>query len=210
LGVDCVAASLTILVDDEAFLAHVVVPRSASFVPHPPAWDGGCLEALGDMPLAIPLVAAATLCTAADVASLSPGDAWMPGAWTLATPSGARFAGDVVLAPPGATLGVRATLGEDGQLVLGGDQVELAMEPGNVNEAMNQAIGDVPVVVRVELGTAEMRAREWASLTKGDVISLGTKVADPVILRVGGVEVARGELVDVDGEVGVRILSRRA
>jgi flagellar motor switch/type III secretory pathway protein FliN len=29
-----------------------------------------------------------------------------------------------------------------------------------------------------------------------------------VILRVGGVEVARGELVDVEGEIGVRIVAR--
>jgi flagellar motor switch/type III secretory pathway protein FliN len=79
----------------------------------------------------------------------------------------------------------------------------------NVREAMARALGDVPVVVRVEIGAAEMPAREWAALGKGDVIALGAKVADPVLLRVGGVEIARGELVEIDGEVGVRILSRR-
>jgi flagellar motor switch/type III secretory pathway protein FliN len=114
----------------------------------------------------------------------------------------------VALAPPGADAGLRATLGGDGRLVLLGDRVDLAMEERNVKEAIGQALGDVPVVVRVEVGAAEMRAREWASLGEGDVIALGTKIADPVVLRVGGVEVARGELVEVDGEVGVRILSR--
>ncbi len=81
-------------------------------------------------------------------------------------------------------------------------------EPRDVGAAMSQAMGDVPVVVRVEIGAAEMRAREWAALGKGDVIALGTRIAEPVVLRVGGIEVARGELVEIDGEVGVRILSR--
>lgn len=71
-----------------------------------------------------------------------------------------------------------------------------------------EVIEDAPVVVRVELGALEMKAREWASLAPGDVVTLGRKLGDPAILRVGGVEVARGELVQVDGEYGVRILGR--
>jgi flagellar motor switch/type III secretory pathway protein FliN len=76
-------------------------------------------------------------------------------------------------------------------------------------EATAEALGDAPVVVRVEVGTAQMLAREWAELCPGDVVTLGRKLGEPVILRAGGVEIARGELVQVDGEVGVRILERR-
>lgn len=71
-----------------------------------------------------------------------------------------------------------------------------------------EVLEDAPVVVRVELGTVEMKAREWAELAPGDVIALGRRVGDPAILRVGGVELARGELVQVDGEYGVRIVAR--
>lgn len=71
-----------------------------------------------------------------------------------------------------------------------------------------EVIEDAPVVVRVELGALEMKARDWAALAPGDVVTLGRKLGDPAILRVGGVEVARGELVQVDGEYGVRILGR--
>ena len=70
------------------------------------------------------------------------------------------------------------------------------------------ALEQAPVVVRVELGTVEMRAREWAELAPGDVIALGRRVGDPAVLRVGGVELARGELVLVDGEYAVRIVER--
>ena len=73
-----------------------------------------------------------------------------------------------------------------------------------------EVLEDAPVVVRVELGVLEMKAAEWASLAPGDVVTLGRKLGDPAILRIGGVEVARGELVQVDGEYGVRILGRGA
>ena len=75
-------------------------------------------------------------------------------------------------------------------------------------DALAQSIGETPVVVRVEVGSAQMSAREWAALGAGDVVALGKRIGDHVVLRVGGVEVARGELVDVEGEIGVRIVAR--
>jgi flagellar motor switch/type III secretory pathway protein FliN len=64
------------------------------------------------------------------------------------------------------------------------------------------------VSVRVEIATAMMTAREWASLGPGAVVQLGQRVGNPVTIRVGGIAIASGELIDIDGEVGVRILSR--
>ena len=75
-------------------------------------------------------------------------------------------------------------------------------------DALVEAVGEIPVVVRVEVGSVQLLAREWAALGPGDVLTVGRKIAEPVVLRVAGVEVARGELVDVEGDVGVRILSR--
>lgn len=69
-----------------------------------------------------------------------------------------------------------------------------------------EAVLDAPVVVRVEMGSLTLTAREWARLSAGDVVAMGKRVAEPVILRVAGHEVARGELVDIEGELGVRIL----
>jgi flagellar motor switch protein FliM len=76
------------------------------------------------------------------------------------------------------------------------------------NDALVTALGDVPVVVRIEIGEAVMTARDWASLGRGDVVGLSRRVGGPVVLRVGGVLVARGELVELDGEVAVRIVER--
>jgi flagellar motor switch/type III secretory pathway protein FliN len=208
LGYDVATATFTVLLGDDAYIARAALPRPHAIRAGVARWDAVRLASLGEVPLALRVVAAATLSTVAEVAALSVGDAWMPGDWALGAPR--RLAGPVTLAGATADEGLRAILEGDGRLVLSGERVVLAMDDQNrnVNEAIGQALGDVPVVVRVEIGTAEMRAREWASVGTGDVIALGARIADPVILRIGGVEVARGELVDIEGEVGVRILSR--
>jgi flagellar motor switch/type III secretory pathway protein FliN len=86
--------------------------------------------------------------------------------------------------------------------------VEAEMSGPEEESAVVRAVGDIPVVVKVEMGEARMAARDWASLTRGDVVALGRRVGDGVILRVGGVAVARGELVEIEGEIGVRISER--
>jgi flagellar motor switch/type III secretory pathway protein FliN len=85
---------------------------------------------------------------------------------------------------------------------------EAEVSESDESDELLQAIGEVPVVVRVEVGEARMPAREWATLQRGDVIALGRRVGERVVLRVGGVPVARGDLVEIDGEVGVRIVER--
>jgi flagellar motor switch protein FliM len=75
----------------------------------------------------------------------------------------------------------------------------------NEGEALTDVLLETPVVVRVELGAVSMTAREWARLGPGDIIETGQRIAEPVVLRIAGREVGRGELVNVDGQVGVRI-----
>ncbi len=214
------ALSLTVLVGDEAYASRLVLRRADPFAAPPPAWTARRLASLGPVPLPLPIVACATPARAADVAALRRGDAWLPGTWPLeleregAQGSGA-LRGPVLLAAPGAAVGIRARLVDGGRLVLSGevDAVcagEAEMTETNGENALLDAVGDVPVVVRVEIGEARMAARDWASLGRGDVVTLGRRVGELVLLRVGGVAVARGELVNVDGEVGVRIAERIA
>ena len=77
---------------------------------------------------------------------------------------------------------------------------------GGPEKDLNQVVLDAPVVVRVEVGAVTLTAREWAAVRPGDVLETGVGLGEPVVLRVAGKEVARGELVSVDGELGVRIL----
>ena len=209
---DAHALTLTALVDDDAFEARVVVSLGAARAAPSRAWTGADLAALGALPLEVPVVACACASTVAEVASLGVGDVLVPGPWPLKRVQGG-LSGPVHLAPAGGDVGIAAQLGDDGLLVLRGGAVPLGETEAKMNAGAGKAelvdaMGDVPVVIRVEIGEARMAAREWARLGAGDVVALGRRIGEKVVLRVGGVPVARGDLVDVEGEVGVRIVER--
>ncbi len=69
----------------------------------------------------------------------------------------------------------------------------------------DQLLRELPVEVVCELGRVTMSGRELIELRPGAVIPAGRPLSGPVDLTVGGRVVARGELVDVEGEIGVRI-----
>jgi flagellar motor switch/type III secretory pathway protein FliN len=119
-------------------------------------------------------------------------------------------AGYGVLVAPQSERGIRVELRPDARLVIGEAiearlSVERSKANANEGETLTDVLLDTPVVVRVELGAVSMSAREWARLGPGDVIETAQRIAEPVVLRIAGREVGRGELVNVDGQVGVRI-----
>ena len=67
-------------------------------------------------------------------------------------------------------------------------------------------VAEVPVELAIELGRIELRVRELAALAPGRVISARLPVGGEVALRAGDRTVAVGELVDIEGELGVRVL----
>ncbi len=215
LGQELLAVTLTVLVAHDAYEARVVVPRSAVLGAARAPWNAAALAGLGATPISVPIVGYALRGAAADVASLQPGDACMLGGWPLTRVPGGGLAGPVMLGAPAGWTGVTAELHEDGRVVLGGEVVPLCAAEAEMGEGADrggliEAIGEVPVVVTVEIGEARMAAREWAALGRGDVVTLGRRVGEAVVLRVGGIPVARGDLVEIDGEVGVRIVERLA
>lgn len=183
-----------LFVGDDAFEVALYAPVDAIRRAPPLPFDAERLAALGSCPIAVPVVLAAVALSRADFASLGPGD----------VVAGSRR-DDVVLVSPHCERGLRAKLGADGSLVIGTDGEEVPM---SIPEDAVRNAADAPVVVRIEAGSVTMSAREWAGLQPGDVVATGHKISEPVILRVGGVEVARGELVELEGEIGVRIVSR--
>lgn len=59
-----------------------------------------------------------------------------------------------------------------------------------------------------EVGRINLSLGEWRALTAGEIVSFATPVEAPVAITVGGRAVAVGELVDVGGRVGVRLLKK--
>jgi len=194
----------TVLVNGTAYRAQVALVLTEL-----PKLRALALTELGELPVALPLVVGWSLAERAALADFVPGNAWFPGPglWLDAT-----LAGSVALAAPAQDSGLRATLSRDGKIVLRGGSVqllpdagELMSDPEKPEASLTDAVLDSPVVVRIEVGAVSMSAREWAELAPGDVIESGRRVAEPVVLRVAGREVARGELVNLEGELGVRI-----
>ncbi len=68
-----------------------------------------------------------------------------------------------------------------------------------------QSLADVEVEVAIELARLEMPIAELAALAPGAVVTTGRLVGERVALRAGDRVIAWGELVDVEGEVGVRL-----
>jgi type III secretion system YscQ/HrcQ family protein len=209
---ESIGAEMTVFVDGRPYAAHV--RAAAAYLPSrvPGPAPLAALRTLGEIELSVPIVAGVSLSRRADLRELVVGSIFLPGEplWV-----DARGRGHALLAGPGAERGVRVDWGSNGGIVLRGDTQSLALDTasseGDMGDAndLNQTLADAaleaPLVVRVEIGAVSLSASEWAALKPGDVIETGQRVAEPVLLRIGGRAVARGELVDIEGEVGVRV-----
>ena len=69
---------------------------------------------------------------------------------------------------------------------------------------------DAAVELTVGLGTTRMSLRQVMGLAVGEIVQLGRPLAGPFEVRAAGRLIGRGELVDVDGELAVRIVSLEA
>jgi flagellar motor switch/type III secretory pathway protein FliN len=66
---------------------------------------------------------------------------------------------------------------------------------------------DAMLEVTVSLGTTRLSLRQLGELAIGQIVALGRPLAGPYEVRAAGRLVGQGELVDIDGELGVRIVS---
>lgn len=86
--------------------------------------------------------------------------------------------------------------------------VEARVAIGYVPAPMSPALADsAQLELTVQLGTTRMSLRQVGELAPGTIVSLGRPLAGPFEVRAAGRLIGRGELVDVDGELGVRIVS---
>jgi len=69
-----------------------------------------------------------------------------------------------------------------------------------------EGLPPLPVELEIELGRLSLTIAELAGLRAGALLPLRISASEPVLLKVGARAVARAELVDIEGEVGARIL----
>lgn len=178
--------------------------------------------ALGELPVTLAVRVGRASLPAAEIAALEPGDVLLPDDLGCAHGAeGTVEASEAELVSGGGGLAVRIAR-EGGQWhvrsvqIARGTRAALVREDGtrmseeaqNVGTGELAVVAEVPVELSIELGRIELRVSEIAALVPGRVISARIPVGGPVELRAGGRVVATGELVDVEGELGVRILAR--
>ncbi len=215
-------AEATLILDGQPYAVYAWAdPRGVHATPPPPRG----LAALGSLPLSMPLVIGESACHRQLLAELSPGDAWIPGAplWL-----DRQRTGRAALVAPGSERALEASV-EGGRLTI---TTRCAARPLGLDEAHSDAaagdtsgyggpeelmtdpsthpVMDAPVLIRIELGSVTLSAAEWAQLAVGDVLETEVSLSAPVVLRAAGRVLARGELVEVEGHIGVRITQLEA
>lgn len=176
------------------------------------------------LPISLRLLVGRCVLSADDYRSLCIGDVVVPDesstlTWVGSVRGGAPIPDGVsaLLCSPGAARCL-ALSARNGKLCLAGEanmsyEVTVASkqvagpEPTQAGQDAPAAnvVMDAPVAVHLELGSVTLSAQAWLGLRVGDVVCSELPVGRAVTLRVADRAVAEGELVSVDGRVGVRI-----
>lgn len=91
------------------------------------------------------------------------------------------------------------------------DPVELQQlnDSGAVHDPPGMAdlrrLSDVPIDLTVEIGRTRLTVGETLELRQGSILTLNRMAGEPVDLLVNGTPIARGEVVVIDEQFGVRI-----
>lgn len=124
---------------------------------------------------------------------------------------GRAFAGHVMVHVAGSGTHLLCRTGERSLSV---ESLTSVKEPKMTNGRLSQSpeprtlpeiASDAPLELSVELARFSLTLGELQRTAPGDVLVTGRRIGDAVTLRVADTALAEGELVDVDGEIGVRI-----
>lgn len=157
-----------------------------------------------------------TLLPAAALADLAAGDAVVfdgigfggfaaDRVWAARLVTGAHAA-DLGIDPAGAlsVTGAFQSIGAAGERTVAVTKEE-TMDVTGPTEMAAKALADAPIEVVAELARLTLRGEEVLGLVPGAVLAVALERTRAITLRAGGEPWAEGELVDVDGQLGVRV-----
>ncbi len=85
------------------------------------------------------------------------------------------------------------------------DMSEAPRLPTNEMGSNLDLLAGVSIRLSVEVGSTMMTLAELAGLDAGSVIALDRQINEPLDICANGAQIARGEIVAVDGRYGIRI-----
>ena len=78
--------------------------------------------------------------------------------------------------------------------------------PDGGGEINLDALLDVQITLSVEIGRSRLPIKDLIALNQGSVVELDRGIDEPLDLMVNGTLIARGEVVVVDGQFGLRLI----
>ncbi len=189
---------------------HALRASLARLRPAEPASRAANLGRLGALPVRVPLIGAICRVDRSALATLGEGDGLLPlDSWWLDQ----NLEGSIAMVPERTARGVFFEIRGPSSAKLAGvrglSSIEEAFmseqQDDELSESIATSVLEAPVVVRIEVASVTLSADAFANLRPGDVIETDRKIGELASLWAGGREIARGELVNVDGELGVRI-----
>lgn len=207
------------LASGETGSMQLLVPAAAAALAGEPAAPVALPAALRSLPVTLCAHAATVTLARADLQALALGDVVVPERCRLAR-AGAGFTGEVMLhvvggrrtrfrcAASAAQLTIQAVERDHDARSAMSDARRIPTQAlAAAPEAdLSQLAGDAPIELCLELARFTLPLDELGALRPGEVLATGRPVGARVALSAGGRTVARGELCEVDGEIGVRIL----
>jgi flagellar motor switch protein FliN/FliY len=97
----------------------------------------------------------------------------------------------------------------DEDVPAGGNGAALAgdgVATNGVQDADLRRVSEVPLELSVEIGRTQMTVGETLDLRAGSIVTLDRLAGEPVDLLVNGTPIARGEVVVVDEQFGMRVV----
>lgn len=80
-----------------------------------------------------------------------------------------------------------------------------AVSPSSAGSGSIDILKDVPMVVTAELGRTNMLVKDILKLGMGSVIELEKMTGEPVDILVNGKLIAKGEVVAIDENFGIKV-----
>ena len=103
------------------------------------------------------------------------------------------------------TTAVEISVGADGDLLTAVLSASQAPAASTVPKTLDLLL-DVELPVSVSFGRAQIALKDVLKLTTGSILELDRTIAEPVEIIVNNCAIARGEVVVVEGNFGVRVL----